>query len=72
MTQETLNWIEENEVIFRASQKLTPEQLDGLWRVYSELTGKPKSVTTCARCVKNAIDIIKNIYIKYKKENPND
>lgn len=72
MTQETLNWIEENAVIFRASQRLTPEQLDGLWAAYNELTGKTKPVTACARCVKNAIDIVKNIYIKYKKENPND
>lgn len=68
MNQETIDWIEANELIFRSSIKMTEEQLVGLFAAYSSITGKTMPKTTCARCIKNTIDIVWSAYMRYKKE----
>lgn len=68
MTKETQDWIEANELIFRSSIRMSEDQLTGLFAAYSDLTGKPTPKTSCARCIKNTIDIVWSKYMQFKKE----
>ncbi len=43
-------WLDENQSIF-LNVRLTPNQLGTLFRIYNEITGENKGVTSCGRCV---------------------
>lgn len=47
-----LIWLEENKTIF-LNIRMTREQIENLFRIYNEITGESKGVTTCGRCIAN-------------------
>lgn len=48
--EEDIIWLDENQSIF-LNVRLTPNQLGMLFRIYNEITGESKPITSCGRCV---------------------
>lgn len=65
MTQEDLQWVKANLIMFTSNISKTSEQLDRLFKIYSTLDGREHRPTSCGRCVANAI---KRVYAAYKKQ----
>ena len=64
MKQEDLDWVRANLIMFTANISKTSEQLDRVFKIYSDIEGKTHRPTSCGRCVANAI---KRVYAEYKK-----
>ena len=62
---EMMDWIKENETMFKVSLRLTPEQLTTLFYMYNYITGENKKPTSCGRCVENTK---KTVYGQYKNQ----
>lgn len=63
MKQEHIDWIESNPFIFK-NVRVYPEQLEMLFEIFNDLTGRNDKVTSCGRCVSN---IKKKIKLEYEK-----
>jgi len=62
LTEEQMQWIKENETMFRVSLKMSPEKLQMLFDLYNHITGESKRVTGCGRCIDNTK---KTVYGQY-------
>lgn len=65
MTQEQLDWVKQNALLFTSNVAKTSEQLDMLFQIYSHIEGRTHKPTSCGRCVANAI---KRVYAEFKKQ----
>ena len=54
LNQQQINWIEQNELLFTSNIKMTKELVNGLFAIYSWVTGKNQRPTGCGRCVASA------------------
>lgn len=66
LTAEQAKWIEANELIFRVSLRLAPEQLNELFAIYNYVFSANKPTTSCGRCVDN---VKKAVWGHYQKMN---
>ncbi len=62
-------WIQENEIIFRISLRLTQEKLVYLFNIYNSITGENKPVTSCGRCVEG---VKKQVWGQFQKQQNQD
>ena len=60
-----MDWIRNNETIFRVSIKLTQAQLVSLFTIYNAITGENKRITTCGRCLEA---VKKQVWAQYQKQ----
>ena len=61
MTQEDYDYLKSNLFIFN-NVKLTKEQVDMLFEIYSRVDGKTHKPTGCGRCISNAKKRVKIAY----------
>jgi hypothetical protein len=61
MTQEDYNYLKNNLFIFN-NVRLTKEQVDMLFEIYSRVDGKTHRPTGCGRCISNAKKRVKIAY----------
>lgn len=61
MTEQDYNWLKDNQFIFN-NVRLTQEQVDMLFEIYSRIDGKVHKPTSCGRCVSNAKKRVKVAY----------
>lgn len=54
LNPQQINWIEQNELLFTSNIKMTKELVNGLFAIYSWVTGKNQRPTGCGRCVASA------------------
>lgn len=64
MKQEHIDWVRQNEVLFKASRRYTPDELTKIFEIYNAITGENKAKTRCARCLTR---IVQTIYQKYQQ-----
>ena len=58
MTQEQLQWIEDNLIIFTANVSTSQENAKYVYEIYNSITGENKKPNGCSRCwvtVKKAV-----------------
>lgn len=65
LTQEQLNWIKENETVFKISLRLTQDRLQMIFDLHNHITGQNKKTTGCGRCVENTKKLV---YGQFKKQ----
>lgn len=61
MTEQDYEWIKSNLLIFN-NVRLTKEQVDMLFEIYSRVDGKVHKPTSCGRCISNAKKRVKIAY----------
>ena len=61
MTQKDYDYLKSNLFIFN-NVKLTKEQVDMLFEIYSRVDGKTHKPTGCGRCISNAKKRVKIAY----------
>jgi len=64
MTQEDIDWVRANEILFRVNHTITPEQRQTIFNIYNRITGENKKTTSCGRCVRSVLNLV---YFTYKK-----
>ena len=65
LTPEQMEWIKENETMFRVSLRIMPDKLAQLFAIYNHVTGQNMKPTTCGRCIENTK---KTVYGQYKSQ----
>ena len=63
MKQEHIDWIEANPTIFK-NVRIYQDQLEMLFTIFNDITGRNDRVTSCGRCVSN---VKKKIKLEYDK-----
>ena len=63
MKQEHIDWIEANPFIFK-NVRIYQDQLEMLFTIFNDITGRNDRVTSCGRCVNN---VKKKIKLEYDK-----
>lgn len=64
MTQEQLDFVRDNMLLFTTSRRFTPEQTTKVFGIYNSITGEQKKPTSCGRCITNTL---KRILYEYNK-----
>ena len=64
MTQQDYDWLKSNLFIFN-NIRLTQEQVDMLFQIYSRIDGKTHRPTGCGRCISNAKKRVKQEYDRF-------
>tara|TARA_R110000744_G_scaffold342890_1_gene448127 strand:+ start:1221 stop:1433 length:213 start_codon:yes stop_codon:yes gene_type:complete len=65
LTEQQIQWIKENEVVFKVSLRLTQDRLQMVFDLHNHITGLNKKTTGCGRCVDNTKKIV---YDQFKKQ----
>jgi len=65
LTQEHLEWIEENKLFFTSNVRPTQEQIHNLFFMLTHVDGKIHKPTGCSRCVASARN---RVWAEYKKQ----
>jgi len=62
MTQEDIQWVTDNMLLFTTSRRYAPGELEMIFAIFNRITGQNKKVTSCGRCVENTKKIILQHY----------
>ena len=68
MTQQDLEWLEANQLIF-GNIRLSKEQHAEMFDIYNRITGENKRTTSCGRCVMSVKKRLKFEYEKQRNKN---
>ena len=68
MTQEHIDYIESNMLLFTTSRRYAPAELQKIYEIYNAVTGENKKVTGCGRCQTNVKQIILFNYDKARRK----
>lgn len=65
MTQEQLDFVTNNMLLFTTSRRYAPNELQQIFNIYNSITGENKKTTSCGRCVET---VKKRILFEYDKD----
>lgn len=64
LTQEHIEWIEANVLMFTTSQRMQREHIQQLFSMYSIVSGKLQRPTGCGACIRSALNAVWKQYQK--------
>ena len=66
-TQEAIDFVEENNAIFKGHAKLNASQREKLYLIYNEVFNDSRKPSGCGACQRNVISGLYKAYLKHKE-----